>query len=108
MRTAFILIRPSCLHPHACASGVTLCFRLHSKTAALSRQDDGLLVIISDLMSYSQVTTWRATQEPQASCSAAGHNLCSGDSDTCSDESIDDDGMAGLPDVEETLNVFLR
>ena len=63
---------------------------------------------MSDLLSYSRVMTWRATQATAASCSAAGDGTCSGGSDTCGDEPFDDDGMAGLPDVEETLNVFLR
>ncbi len=82
--------------------------RLRAKAAALSRPEEGLLVIISDLLSYNQVTTWRATLLSGAQCPPPGHKACSDDGEMLADDSFDDDGMAGLPDVEETLNVFLR
>lgn len=82
--------------------------RLRSKTAALAQADSGLLIIISDLLSYSHVTTWRATLQPAAQCAPGGRSTCGSGSDVCEDGVFDDDGMAGLPDTEETLNVFLR
>ena len=94
---------------------VKLCFcaasrfrlRLRSKAAALPRPDIALLAIISDLLSYSQVSTWRATLQSAAQCAPAALSACGG-AETCQGDAIDDDGMAGLPDVEHTLNVFLR
>ena len=84
------------------------CLRLRSKAAALPRPDTALLAIISDLLSYSQVSTWRATvQWWAAQCAPAALSACGG-AETCQGDAIDDDGMAGLPDVEHTLNVFLR
>ncbi len=41
-------------------------------------------------------------------CLSASQSTCNFGSDACDDEVTDDDGMAGLPDIEETLNVFLR
>jgi hypothetical protein len=79
---------------------------LHSKTAALSQPEQGLLVILSDLLSYSHVTTWAAAARP-AHCSDGPPSTC-GSGDACEDGIFDDDGMAGLPELEETLNVFLR
>jgi hypothetical protein len=83
------------------------CLRLRSKVAALPRPDIALLAIISDLLSYSQVSTWRATVQWAAQCVPAALSACGG-AETCQGDAIDDDGMAGLPDVEHTLNVFLR
>ena len=84
------------------------CLRLRSKAAALPRPDIALLAIISDLLSYSQVSTWRAiVQWWAAQCAPAALSACGG-AETCQGDAIDDDGMAGLPDVEHTLNVFLR
>jgi hypothetical protein len=37
-----------------------------------------------------------------------GTAVCDEGSERCEDLVVDDDGMAGLPDAEETLNVFLR
>jgi hypothetical protein len=42
-----------------------------------------------------------------AQCAPAALSACGG-AETCQGDAIDDDGMAGLPDVEHTLNVFLR
>ncbi len=83
------------------------CLRLRSKAAALPRPDTALQAIISDLLSYSQVSTWRATVRCAAQCAPAALSACGG-AETCQGDAIDDDGMAGLPDVEHTLNVFLR
>ena len=39
---------------------------------------------------------------------AVGCARRAGGAETCQGDAIDDDGMAGLPDVEHTLNVFRR
>ena len=83
------------------------CHRLSSTAAALSRPDSALLAIIGDLLSYNQVSTWRATLQSAMQCPPAALGTCDG-GETCQGDAIDDDGMAGLPDVEHTLNVFLR
>jgi hypothetical protein len=59
-------------------------------------------------MSYNHVTTWRATGQSAETCLSGSQSTCNFGSDACGDEVTDDDGMAGLPDIEETLNVFLR
>jgi hypothetical protein len=100
------LLHDTALTSHAGASNLLLCLRLRFKAASLSSPEDGLLVIVSDLLSYNHVTTWRATLQSPI-CAQAALASCSG-SETCDGSAIDDDGMAGLPDVEETLNVFLR
>jgi hypothetical protein len=101
----FFYCPKTALLSHAWAFKSLLC-RLRSKAAALSSPEDGLLVIISDLLSYNHVTTWRATMRTQTCAPVA--LASSGGSETCDGSAFDDDGMAGLPDVEETLNVFLR
>ena len=65
-------------------------------------------MVISDLLSYSHVTTWSAALHSARVCASVGTAVCDEGSERCEDLVVDDDGMAGLPDAEETLNVFLR
>lgn len=77
--------------------------RILSNAITLTQPDDGLLVLLSDFLSYDEVVTWRATPEAQAHCSPA-HHACGHTSENC--HFADDDVAGGLPAIEETLDVF--
>jgi hypothetical protein len=77
-----------------CCTASRFHLRLRSKAAALSRPDSALLAIISDLLSCSQVSTWRATLQWAAQCAPAALSACGG-AETCQGDEV-----TNLPHLE--------
>ncbi len=74
-----------------------------SSVMSMSQPDEGTFILLSDVLSYNQVVTWRASLEAPTKCSPA-HHACGHTSENC--HFAEDDVAGGLPAIEESLDVF--